>query len=548
MNKRSLLLRILAFFLSGPIGVSIPASALALRPAGVDDPSLKAGLQQALSAGAEETITQILETIKANASHSYLSKVQVALLKVEQEWNRVPADLRPIIETWPKVIKEKNWIVRIMNSALLVTAEEHLNSLSRNIVEAHNSVKNAPKLPGTAIYVIPENPSIDLAEAVRKLSFAVELLGKLDKESHDLFTKFTQVIELGGLDADVEAGWAGAGPGHTQLSWPMKHEYSVDQLLEPVSIMRTLVHEAAHHRQEAEWKRDKELFHSTEYDPDDFSASEGALTDMHNVLSYLTEVDAFHAELILDTRLLGRLYENTSLEIVEWVPEGLRSREWMNQIQRLAQGSNSTLEAIGKMIYSLEDLMGTEILNSAQEDLVNKQRRRQTELEQFFASYPFTGLEERVVKKSLAVFGEAVSKPGVVVIDAGMFPQQAGLEELLKRLPVEGRIVVIGAMEGSAAMQEIRARNGQILLADSLRDAVPLILSLPAAEVVSILGADAFARVLQADLRQFMIEAFQLDPRLGLGVLLRSLGVPEEVLRQLDWTSLEAALSSLEAA
>jgi len=161
---------------------------------------------------------------------------------------------------------------------------------------------------------------------------------------------------------------------------------------------------------------------------------------------------------------------------------------------------------------------------------------------------PAAGAEEGWARGAVEIAAEAVQGPGVVVIDAAMFARQAGLEELLKRLPVENRIVVVGVVEGSAAMQEIRAWNGQIRFADSLEEAVPLILSLPAADVVSILAADAFAQALQADLRQFTIEAFHLDHRLGLGVLLVSLGVPEGVLLQLDWTSVKSALSSLEAA
>ncbi len=157
-------------------------------------------------------------------------------------------------------------------------------------------------------------------------------------------------------------------------------------------------------------------------------------------------------------------------------------------------------------------------------------------------------LNDRVIGAPISVAAEAVQGPGVVVIDAAIFPQQAGLEQLLKRLPVENRIIVVGAMEGSAAMQEIRARNSKIRFADSLEDAVPLILSLPAADVVSILAGKAFVETLRADLAQFMIQAFELDTRLGLRVLLIALGVPEKVLNQLNWKSVESALSSLEAA
>jgi len=53
---------------------------------------------------------------------------------------------------------------------------------------------------------------------------------------------------------------------------------------------------------------------------------------------------------------------------------------------------------------------------------------------------------------------------------------------------------------------------------------------------------------LQLYLRDFLIEVSQVDLRLGLKGILLVLGVPEDLLRQLDWDSVESALSSLEAA
>ena len=98
----------------------------------------------------------------------------------------------------------------------------------------------------------------------------------------------------------------------------------------------------------------------------------------------------------------------------------------------------------------------------------------------------------------------------VQAMEAAMFGQAAGLEEFLKR--------------------------------------APLILSLPAADQVHILGTFAFYQALQKDLTAFAVAVSPMDLRLGLKVLLVAAGVPEEVLRQINWTSVESTLTSLEAA
>ena len=145
---------------------------------------------------------------------------------------------------------------------------------------------------------------------------------------------------------------------------------------------------------------------------------------------------------------------------------------------------------------------------------------------------------------------EAMEGPGVVVIDAAIFPQRAGLEELLARLPAEGRFIVVGraGVGESLAAAEIRGRNPGVFWAPTLEEAVPVILSLWAADHVYVLGEQSLAQLLQLYLRETLIQVSQLDLRLGLKVILLALGVPEELFAQLNWDSVESALASLEAA
>ncbi|GEM_PF-4668732 len=157
------------------------------------------------------------------------------------------------------------------------------------------------------------------------------------------------------------------------------------------------------------------------------------------------------------------------------------------------------------------------------------------------------GAEEIAVERSLAVVREAMSGSGAVVIDAAMFPEQAGLEEFLARLPAQERFIVVGAT-GSLSAQEVHARNPSVILAAGPMDAAMAILALQAREKVYVFGGIDLTRLLQLYLRDFLIEVSQLDLRLGLKGILLALGVPEEILRQINWTSVESAISSLEAA
>lgn len=156
------------------------------------------------------------------------------------------------------------------------------------------------------------------------------------------------------------------------------------------------------------------------------------------------------------------------------------------------------------------------------------------------------GAEETAVEHSLAIGREVIQGPGVVVIDAAMFPKQTGMEEFLKRLSVEGRFIVVGAE--SAAGLEAHARNPAVILAAGPVDAATAILVLPARGKVYVFGGMDLTRLLQLYLRDFLIEVSPLDLRLGLKGILLALGVPEDVLQQLDWESVDSALSSLEAA
>ena len=156
-----------------------------------------------------------------------------------------------------------------------------------------------------------------------------------------------------------------------------------------------------------------------------------------------------------------------------------------------------------------------------------------------------SGLEEQL-NQAAAVFREAAQGTGLIAIDANVFARQAGLEDLLRKIPVGGRFVIIGA--GSVSAMEIVAENPSIQWAQTVEDAVPLILSLPTADQVHVLGSLMFLHALQNDLVRFAVEVSPLDLRLGLKVIFLSIGISEDVLRQIDWSSTESALTSLEAA
>lgn len=156
---------------------------------------------------------------------------------------------------------------------------------------------------------------------------------------------------------------------------------------------------------------------------------------------------------------------------------------------------------------------------------------------------PESGAEVSAVLQNAA---EAIQGPGVVVVDANVFPQQTGLEEFLARLPAEGRFIVVGA--GSISGQEIHVRHPGVIWTSGPAETAAAILGLTAGEKVYVFGSMDLTRLLQLHLRDFLIEVSQLDLRLGLKGILLALGVPEEILQQLNWNSVESALSSLEAA
>lgn len=159
---------------------------------------------------------------------------------------------------------------------------------------------------------------------------------------------------------------------------------------------------------------------------------------------------------------------------------------------------------------------------------------------------PAAGLEESVAR-AMAVLAEAAVGPGAVAIDAAVFPDHAGLEELVKRLPLRDRVVVVGD-PADGFLEEIRARNPEVRWASGLEEAVTTLLSMAPADRVQALGPASFTEGLANGLGLFGIPVSPLEMGAGLRAFLLAVGLEESVLEQIDLDSAQRALKALEAA
>ncbi len=161
------------------------------------------------------------------------------------------------------------------------------------------------------------------------------------------------------------------------------------------------------------------------------------------------------------------------------------------------------------------------------------------------------GVEENTLSamdQAIAAVSEAAhvrGNTGLVVMDASVIRETAGLEEFLKRLPADevgGRFIIVGA---SPPAERIAVRNPNVRFAVGLEATVEMVLKYPSNNV-HVLGGDSFFGSLRDKLRSFPIEVLPVDLRLGLKGLLAALGVPQEVLRAVNWDAAQAILAGIE--
>ncbi len=157
------------------------------------------------------------------------------------------------------------------------------------------------------------------------------------------------------------------------------------------------------------------------------------------------------------------------------------------------------------------------------------------------------GLEE-MVDQAMATVREAMQGPrSMVVIDASIFSQMAGLEEFLKRLPVEGQQFLIVGDNDNPAVRRVTASNPNIRRATGLEEAVQEIIVYSASNRVEVLGPTGFWQRLKEKVAGLVpsIQVSRFDLRFGLRGLAVVLGVAKSVLDQFNWDVIQSTLAGL---
>ena len=153
------------------------------------------------------------------------------------------------------------------------------------------------------------------------------------------------------------------------------------------------------------------------------------------------------------------------------------------------------------------------------------------------------GLEEQRV----AVLDESVQGPGVVVIGPEVLEMRAGLEEFVRKAPpgLVRRMVFYAVGAAWAARLKQVNPNVQVIAEEDLTGLAALLLSMPEAERVTVLGALALAQQLQ---RILPMSVYRLDAGAAFRLILAALGVPGNVLDQIDASGLEEIFAQARAA
>ncbi len=152
---------------------------------------------------------------------------------------------------------------------------------------------------------------------------------------------------------------------------------------------------------------------------------------------------------------------------------------------------------------------------------------------------PIIAAQQRVAAV-LGELAEAAQGNHVVVFDAETLSNRIDLQEFAARVPdgLKERVVLLG---NSEAARQAAARNG-ITIVGNLDE---ILAARPEAETIGFVGSAGRAEALKEMLRYTSITVVPIDPGAGLDRILREMGIPSALLRQVDTDALRRALEQL---
>ena len=158
-----------------------------------------------------------------------------------------------------------------------------------------------------------------------------------------------------------------------------------------------------------------------------------------------------------------------------------------------------------------------------------------------------TGLEEGNLNRILPQVVGSIQGSGVVVFGSET-SSRTGLEELVRRAPPEllMRMVFLVGAARAAQLQKLNPAV-QVVPDNDVKKLAALLISLPEADRVTVLGTLLLAQQLQSLLPPVMAVS-RLDPVVAFRLILADLGVPDSVLDQVDAAGLEESLARAQAA
>ncbi len=162
-----------------------------------------------------------------------------------------------------------------------------------------------------------------------------------------------------------------------------------------------------------------------------------------------------------------------------------------------------------------------------------------------------SGLEERgtdrLADAVLAQLAETAQGPGVVVIEAKALEQRPEVEQWLTR--VEGTLAQRIVVYGDPSIKQLLRTHGVTVETRGLGYLAGHLVTMDQkADLVTFVGAEADFKALQRLLPPKSMEVRHLDPSAGLEGILLAVGVPADVLRQLDLRVFEGTQTLREAA
>lgn len=152
---------------------------------------------------------------------------------------------------------------------------------------------------------------------------------------------------------------------------------------------------------------------------------------------------------------------------------------------------------------------------------------------------PILAVQQRVAAV-LGALAEAAEGNHVVVFDAEALSNRIDLQEFAARVPdgLKERVVLLG---DSLPARKAAARNG-ITRVDELAD---ILVVRPEAETIGFVGSAARYEALKGMLQHNAVAVIPIDPGAGLDKILREMGIPANLLRQVDTDALRRALEQL---